>query len=93
MSCGKKQRNGENVPDEMNIVKSRILEIEVSRMKSYAARFQPSSLLESEKFGIYHVAKMMKRKVNASTLTLRGENGMVTNRDEVKRMVSEHYRT
>lgn len=88
-----KQRNGENVSDEMNIVKSRILEIEVSRMKSYAARFQPSSLLESEKFGIYHVAKMMKRKVNASTLTLRGENGMVTNRDEVKRMVSEHYRT
>lgn len=88
-----KQKNGENVSDEMNVVKSKILEIEVDRMTSYASRFQPSSLLESEKFGVFHVSRMIKRKENASTVILRGVNGMVTDRAEVKTMVSEHYRS
>lgn len=85
------QLRGENVGNDISVAKSKILEVEVDRLRGYACRFQPVSLLENEKVGLFHVAKVLKRKENPATWALKGENGMITGLGELKSMVSDHY--
>lgn len=88
-----RQKNGENLSVEISVVKSKILEIEVDRLTSYACRLQPTSLLENEKIGLYHVSKINKRKLNPNTLSLKGSDGVITNQAELKNMVFNHYQS
>lgn len=54
------QLRGENVGNDISVAKSKILELEVDRLRGYACRFQPVSLLENEKVGLFTLRKCSK---------------------------------
>ena len=59
---------GEDVFLEINFIKKRLIEIEKAKLLEFSQIFQPSSLVEEEKLGIFQIAQHNDRKLATSKL-------------------------
>lgn len=65
---------------------------ENQRQQLICSRFQPSTMLEAEKLGIYQVSKLVKMHSNHNRIQLKNDEGVLCNNDQTKQMVYDHYR-
>ena len=70
-----RQINNEDVNDEMFQVKSLIVNAENERLQSICSGFQPNTILEAEKMGIYQVSKFVKRHSHHNRVQLKNSDG------------------
>lgn len=87
-----RQLNNENVEDEISKVKSEIVNLENQRLRSISSKFQPSTMLESEKISIYQVSKIVKRQSNQGNLQLKNKDGNLCDQLETKKIVHDHFK-
>lgn len=81
-----KQAEGENVQDEIEVAKTKLVDAEHSRLASYRNRHQPATLLESERLSMYQMSKIVKRGFNSPLLEVSPESG------NNKQVVYDHFK-
>lgn len=86
------QSQGQDLQKEISYVKAKILEAEYERLQSYGSRFQPNTLLESEKISLYQVSRIFKNKLRADSFVLKTDVSTFTSPTETKQFVFEHYK-
>lgn len=81
------QSRGENVQNEINLVKSTLINAEQNRLNSYKSKIQPSSILESEQIGLYQMSNIVKRANSSPLLNIEKKYGKDT-----KQQVFEYFK-
>lgn len=86
-----KQREGENICDEMKIVKSKLMEIEQTKMDFYRFTFKTSNLIENEKMSTYQITSRIKNSTPSKLLSLRYNDRITSNTSELKNIIYDHF--
>lgn len=81
-----KQAEGECVQGEIEVTKTKLVDAEHSRLASYRNRYQPATLLESERLSMYQMSKITKRGHNSPLLKVAAESG------NSKQIIYDHFR-
>lgn len=87
-----KQKDGENVCNEMGIVKSKLLEIEQRKMIFYRYTFKTSNLIENEKLSTYQITSRIKNSTPSKLLSLRSNERITSNTSELKSIIYNHFK-
>lgn len=82
---------GEDVDCEMNFIKTRLYEIEKQKLQEFSQIFQPNSLVEDEKIGIFQIAQHNERKQTTSCVKIRDE--LTTDINIIKGEFFRYYKT
>lgn len=87
-----RQTEGEDVSDEISIIKSKLMDLEHSRLKNLSSKMSTNSIAEGEKVTIYHLCKGIHRE-NVFGLRLRNGDTLETDSSKVGSLVQDHFRT
>lgn len=86
-----RQQLGENVADEMMIVKSQLLEIEQNRLNYLGAHLPTSSLLNDEKMNIYQVSALVNRYQSGPKFCLKDGSRIVSDVVGLKKIIFDYF--
>lgn len=81
---------GENVHEEMDFIKTRFCEIEKAKLSGFSHIFQPNSLIENEKVGIFQIAQNNDRK--QVTPRIKIGNEIVSDSHKIRNEFIAHYK-
>lgn len=85
------QDNRETNNDELQFVKSKLLEIETEKLQHYESKLTGSNLVEGERLSLFQLISQQKRQRN-SLIELKKESGEVTSSvREIRNMIFDHY--
>lgn len=85
-----RQCRGENVLAEIDTVKSKLMEIEMKRVRNLEMKIKDQTLMEGEKLSVFQVAKQMKKPPAAGFRLRSGETVLKDVSSNVKH-IYEHF--
>lgn len=85
-----KQNEGADVSQEITFVKSKLMQLEQSRMDNLKLKVQSSCVLEDEKLGLFQISKQIANRKNGP-LKLDINGTLTSNTKEVKDELQKHF--
>lgn len=82
---------GVDTKNEMQIVKSKLMSIELQRLEYYGSRFTGVSMLENEKLSLYHVSNQLHKYCQSTTLQLKNGNEFIKETGKLKEVIHTYY--
>lgn len=82
---------GEEVSKDMFLVKSRLMEIELDRLKHYSNKLNNFSLLQGEVMNIFQVSAQIKKFSTSNNLKLKDGNVITGDCSIMKQIIFDHF--
>lgn len=87
-----KQQNGEETFSEMAIVKSKLMQLENTRMNAISYKFKPNTLLSEEKLGLFQISTSINRCSATNILKLRVNGNLTSETSILKETLFKHFK-
>lgn len=82
---------GIDTKNELQIVKSKLMDIEQRRIEYYGSRFSGISMLENEKLSLYHVTNQLHKFSQPSAFQLEIGNELVKETGKLREVIHKYY--